>query len=433
MWYKNGDRLSLRDKRVVLLLQGGGALGAYQVGTYDALDEACRAAGNRIDWVGGISIGAINAAVIAGPKCGDSSRELANLWEEILSPAELPFDFSGLWGGVQPAFRFSWLAALAPKYWNWIWQAWGPIGQPDFFTARFFYPWLLQWFCPLTQDQLANYGTGSLGETLNRHVDWGAINRLGGTKLSLGATGVTNGEVRFFNSFDSPKWGAKRTIRARHVMASAALPPAFPPITIDGEPYWDGGLSSNTPVEELAEDLTREEGDTIVFLIDLWDRKEALPRSMDEVMWRQKSIQFGSRKRAAVSVVNKHELEVQAGRVPPTLLEVCQVMFERPRDDRNPRFSFSDADFCRATFQETYDLGYEDMAYVLEHREPVCGVGGQYAVLYRHGTYGKHWETDRKHADAWRREQERRNAREAILAAAPEELERTWTNSSCLG
>jgi NTE family protein len=402
---KDDDALKLEGKRVVLLLQGGGALGAYQVGAYKALDEACQAAHNKVAWVGGISIGAINAAVIAGPQCGDASRELEKLWEEILSPAFPPFDYDRFWQSLPPLFRPGWLARLEPKYWNWVWEACGPVGQRNFFTSRFLSPWLLQWVCPLAPDALGNYSTSPLHETLDRHVDWDTINQRAGTRLSLGATRVTDGEVEFFNSFPSEKWGAKQVIKAEHVMASSALPPAFPPITIGGEEYWDGGLASNTPIEELTEDLIREEGGTIVFLIDLWDRKGAVPRSMDEVMWREKSIQFGSRKSAAASVVDEHELKAQVGRVPRTRLEVCQVMFERAPDDQQPQFSFSDADFSGTTFDEMHKLGYQDMRYALEHKERVSDVGGQYAALYRHGTHGKHRKTDLQYAAARKREQ----------------------------
>jgi hypothetical protein len=147
-----------------------------------------------------------------------------------------------------------------------------------------------------------------------------------------------------------------------------------------------------------------------VFLIDIWDRKGAVPRSLDEVLWRQKCIQYGSRKRAAVSVVNTHQREVEAHQVLPTHLEVCQVMFERSRDDWTAQFSFADADFSRTTYEQMAKLGHEDMQRAIEHPHRVPGVGGKYAVLYRHGTHGKHHETDGKYAAIRERKQQRLRA-----------------------
>jgi len=135
-----------------------------------------------------------------------------------------------------------------------------------------------------------------------------------------------------------------------------------------------------------------------VFLIDLWDRKGAIPRSLDEVLWRQKCIQYGSRKEAAVCVVNAYEKKAERHRIPPSKLEVCQVMFERPRDDSTAQFCFADADFSRTTYKEMAKIGYGDMQRAIEHPYCVPKVGGKHAILYRHGTHGKHRETDKKYA-----------------------------------
>ncbi len=418
----NGDpspSLSLEGKRVVLLLQGGGALGAYQVGAHAALAAACRAAKAKVEWVGGISIGAINAAVIAGPKGGDADAELAALWDDILSPAHPPFDWTGVWRSIPPALRPGPLAGLVPAYADWNWTAFNPAGQANFFGSRVLNPlqnpWFLQWTRALEPSETAFYDTEPLRKTLDRHIDWAAINRPAGTRpgtrLSLGASRVRDGEVVFFNSFPSqnPAWGPK-VISADHVLASGALPPAFPSILIDGDRYWDGGVSADTPIAELAEDLTADDTrDTIVFLVDLWDRKGAIPRSLDEVVWRQKSIQYGSRKEAAAAVVETHQLEVEARRVPPTRLEVCQVMLEQRPNDAAPQFAFADANFARATHAELVRIGREDMLHAIERPHAVPGVGGAYATLYRHGTYGKHDDTDGKYAAS--RERKRRRLR----------------------
>ena len=222
--------LTLAGKRVVLLLQGGGALGAYQVGAFAALDAACWQANTAIDWVGGISIGAVNAAVIAGPAGGDPSAELRRLWDNILAPEYPPYDFTRLWQSLPAPLRSGRLAALVPKYADWAWAAFNPFGQPHFFSSRVTdpsqNPWLAQWLRPLDTRELAFYDTGPLRATLDAHVDWNAINQAQVTRLSLGATRVRDGETVFFNSFVSvnPAYPHAR-IDAGAVLASGALPP----------------------------------------------------------------------------------------------------------------------------------------------------------------------------------------------------------------
>ncbi|HXJ92134.1 MAG TPA: patatin-like phospholipase family protein [Terriglobia bacterium] len=413
----NEKSISLKNRHVVLLLQGGGALGAYQVGAFEALHELCRREKTSVDWVGGISIGAVNAAVIAAPKCKDPLKELEMLWGDLLK-RRLPLDWQQMWAGLPPLIKkgFGWLGELGPKYLDWTWTAFNPLGQMNFFTSRVLNPlenpWTAQWFSPEAPQDLAFCDTRPLRQTLDKHVDWAAMNRPGATRLSLGASRVRDGEVVFFNSFksDNPDWGPK-TITVDHVMASGALPPGFPAIQVEGEWYWDGGLSTNTPIEALEPDLTADDSkDTLVFLVDLWDRKGAIPRSLDEVIWRQKSIQYGSRRDAAAAVVDRHELKVAARRVPERSLEVCQVMLERPADDPHPQFSLADADFARTEFDELKGLGYRDMRKAILQATPVPGVGGEFAKLYRLGTFGKHAATDAKYAAARSREEQRRRA-----------------------
>jgi NTE family protein len=401
---KYSPPLELDGKRVVLFLQGGGALGAYQVGAYKALEAACQQAKNKVEWVGGISIGAVNAAVIAGPMGGDAAKELEQLWDEILSPSFPPSDYNGLWQSLPPFLRAGWLASLIPKYSDWTWTAFNPFGQPNFFGSRVLNPlqnpWFQEWTGPLAARELAFYDTELLRKTLDKHVNWESINQAGATRLSLGAARVRDGEVVFFNSFTSKKhqdW-PRGPITADHVLASGALPPAFPGICIGPELYYDGGVSSNTPIEALAQELKPDHGrDTIVFLIDLWDRKGAIPRTLDEVLWRQKCIQYGSRKEAAVSVVNAYE-KAEKHKISPSKLKVCQVMFERPRDDSTAQFCFADADFSRTTYKEMVKIGHRDMRRAIEYPYRVLGVGGDYGILYRHGTHGKHRDTDKKYA-----------------------------------
>ena len=212
----------------------------------------------------GISIGAVNAAVIAGPMGGDAVKELEQLWDEILSPPFPPFDYNGLWQSLPPFLRSGWLASLIPKYADWTWAAFNPFGQPNFFGSRVLNPlqnpWFQEWTGPLPARELAFYDTELLRKTLDKHVNWESINEDGATRLSLGAARVRDGEVVFFNSFVSknPDW-PRGPIRADHVLASGALPPGFPGIWIDRELYYDGGVSSNTPIEALAEDLKADD------------------------------------------------------------------------------------------------------------------------------------------------------------------------------
>ncbi|MGC2211318.1 MAG: patatin-like phospholipase family protein [Candidatus Korobacteraceae bacterium] len=377
-----------KDKKVVLLLQGGGALGAYQVGAYRALAERCK----KINWVAGISIGAFNASVIAAHRDGDAVQGLCDLWNDILLSPLPPFDFNGLWKLVPTN---SWLQQLEPKYLGWGSMAL-PFGLPNFFTSRvvnpLLNPWVMQWFRPLDRNELAFYDTTPMRATLRRHVDFSKL----GMRLSLGVTRVTDGEVVFFDSQESASGDCilqKVDFTVDHTLASGALPPAFPPSEIGGVWYFDGGVSSNTPIEALQYEFECGMEDTIVFIIDIWDRKrKELPRSLEDVLWRQKSIQYGSRKKAAETVVNDYEQKGQLNPGKLKLLEVCQVMYET--DDSEKQFSFSDADFSRATFNKLSEQGYEDMASALKGVQPV--IDGKYSKLYRVGSLDKHAETDVK-------------------------------------
>jgi NTE family protein len=397
--------LKLDDKRVVLLLQGGGALGAYQVGAYEALAEALAAKNIKIDWVGGISIGAINAAIIAGSN-GRAVANLHALWKnDLLSPDWMPYDVNGWWKYLPASLQPRRLAPLWPKYWDWSWTAYNPSGQQNFFSSHvinvFENPWFRQWWGPLEPKELAFYGTERLKDTLKRYLGGPSINT-NGTRLSLGATRLTDGEVIFFNNFASvnPDWSEATPLTVDHVLASGALPPAFPAVEIGKEWYWDGGLSTNTPIEALSADLVAPPASatkgTIVFLVDLWDRKGSLPRSLDEVLWRQKSIQFGSRKKSAERVATRYQLEIDAHVVKnPHTLEICQVMFERP--DGDPEFSFSDADFSHETFDKMRECGFTDMETAIKKPSqvyPKHWEAVKHTALYRHGTLGKHRGTD---------------------------------------
>ena len=261
----NGSRL---PGQVVLVLQGGGALGAYQVGVYQALHEA----GIEPDWVIGTSIGAINAALIAGNAPEQRLERLRSFWAGVEQRAGAGLD--GLIPGLGNAFAN--LSTLMQ-------------GIPTFFSPN---PasWLGQ-HAPLGVESAAHYTTGPLRQTLDGLVDFTRINARG-TRLTVGAVNVNSGEMRYFDSRDEP-------ICVEHVMASGALPPAFPAVRVDGEPYWDGGIYSNTPIEAVLDDKPRR--DSVIFAVQMWSPAETDPETLWQVAERQKEIQYASRARSHIA------------------------------------------------------------------------------------------------------------------------------------
>jgi NTE family protein len=248
--------------QVVLVFQGGGALGAYQVGVYQALHDA----GIEPDWVIGTSIGAINAALIAGNPPGERMTKLDEFWYRLEHRAlsETPRLF--------PDFM-AWHANMTTLF----------SGIQAFFT-----PNPLAWFgvhSPVGVEGAAFYTTAPLRDTLTRMVDFDYINGKH-TRLTVGAVSVRNGSMHYFDS-------RGEAIDVRHVLASGALPPAFPAVRIDGDPYWDGGIYSNTPIEAVLDDRPRR--DSIIFTVHMWNPMGPEPRSLWEVFGRQKDIQYASR------------------------------------------------------------------------------------------------------------------------------------------
>jgi NTE family protein len=220
--------LAGRYETVALVFQGGGALGAYQCGVYEALHEA----GIRPAWFSGTSIGAINAAILAGNAPEHRLERLREFWNTICVPAGPFGGFAGIADWLPTGGPLDgWLNALG---------AFGAIahGQQGFFAPRLLPPFMLNDGSPAST---SFYDTTPLKATLERLVDFDRINS-DGVRLSIGATNVASGNFRYFDS-------ALERIRPEHVLASGALPPAFPAVVVDGEQYWDGGLVSNTPLE----------------------------------------------------------------------------------------------------------------------------------------------------------------------------------------
>jgi NTE family protein len=257
------DRTDLGQ--IVLVLQGGGALGAYQVGVYQALDEA----GVEPDWVIGTSIGAINAGIIAGNKPEERLPRLHEFWARMRHHplAQLVYEMPG-WGAM---------AANAMTVMG---------GVPAFFRPN---PWAAMGIA-LTPETAGYYTTEPLEATLRDLIDMDVLNACT-TRLTVGAANVRTAEMRYFDSRDTP-------LTIRHIMASGALPPAFPAVRIDGELYWDGGILSNTPVEAVFDDNPRKSG--LVFTVNIWQPSGPEPADMVRVLSRQKDLQYASRATAQV-------------------------------------------------------------------------------------------------------------------------------------
>ena len=226
------------DGQIVLVLQGGGALGAYQVGVYQALHEA----GVEPDWIIGTSIGAINASLIAGNEPQDRLDAAGGVLEPDGAASDL--ESCPAWTGIPGAL----------SYWSTIIG-----GIPGFFEPN--PPAFLGPHVPLGADRAGYYSTAPLRKTLGELVDFTLINRCK-TRLTVGAANVRTSKMRYFDSRDMP-------LGVEHIMASGALPPAFPAVRIDGELYWDGGILSNTPTEVVFDDNPRR--NSLIFAVHIWN------------------------------------------------------------------------------------------------------------------------------------------------------------------
>ena len=258
--------------QVVLVLQGGGALGAYQVGVYQALHEA----GVEPDWIVGTSIGAINASIIAGNEPQDRLAKLDEFWKRMERPNAWPF--VPAWTGLSDAW----------SYWSTL-----VSGIPGFFKPNL--PAFWGAHIPLGMDRAGFYSTMSLRETLIELVDFSIINR-GSPRLTVGAANVRTSMMHYFDSRQSE-------ITTEQIMASGALPPAFPAVRIDDDFYWDGGILSNTPTEVIFDDNPRR--NSLIFAVHLWNPEGPVPHSIWEVLHRQKDIQYSSR--IASHITRQHQ------------------------------------------------------------------------------------------------------------------------------
>lgn len=339
--------------QIVLVLQGGGALGAYQAGVFQAMHEA------RIepDWVIGTSIGAINAGILAGNLPENRLERLTEFWTRMKhnSMTEMA---RGIWG-------------------------WGPMAA-NAATAisgihGFFEPtsWLtLAGLTPMTSETAGYYSTAPLEKTLSDVIDLDVLNACR-TRLTVGAAHVQTGQMRYFDSRD-------KALSIRHIMASCALPPAFPAIRIDGELYWDGGILSNTPVETVFDDNPRRSG--LIFAVHIWGPNGPEPSSIQQVLGRQKDLQYASRAVAHVARQKqihklRHVIAELSARLPEderktaevkelaaygcmTRMHVVRLLAPAlSGEDRT-----KDIDFSADGIKSRWDAGYADTVRVLEQR-----------------------------------------------------------------
>jgi NTE family protein len=345
----------------VLVLQGGGALGSYQAGAYQAL---CRH-DFEPDWVAGISIGAINAAIIAGNAPDKRAARLKEFWDLVSSP--VPWNPIVKTDRGRTVFNETSAALIAT------------FGVPGFFTPRI--PPAPLWPQGSPQSQ-SYYDTAPLRTTLERLVDFDRINDLK-TRLSVGAVGVTSGNFQYFDNFDFKKLGKK--IGPEHIMASGALPPGFPSIEIEGEHYWDGGIASNTPLDYVLDEETKR--DLLIFQVDLFSARGLLPASLLEAAEREKDIRFSSRTRMNTDKNRQIHNARRAVRdliskLPEDLKNDPSVAFLREAAkentvtvvhliyrSKNYESSSKDYDFSHVGMVEHWDAGVRDVHLSMRHEE----------------------------------------------------------------
>jgi NTE family protein len=347
---------------IALVLQGGGALGAFQAGVYQGLVEA----NLNPDWVAGISIGAINAALIAGNPPEARLDKLRAFWEQVTTPFLFdPFGIAHHWlrGDLGHVF-LNRLRASATLF----------EGAPGFFKPRMPPPYFAP---PGTVEATSYYDTSALRGTLERLVDFDRINS-GEMRFSVGAVNIRTGNFVYFDS-------TTHTIRPEHIMASGALPPGCPAIEVDGELYWDGGLVSNTPLQWVVQGDTRQ--DTLTFQVDLWSARGDMPSDLNDVMARQKEIQYSSRTRANTDQFKQIQcvrlaLANVLDQLPPEVLDgedgqllkavadrkVYQIVHLIYRS-KNYEIQSKDYEFSRTSMNDHWTAGYADATRTLRHPE----------------------------------------------------------------
>lgn len=350
---------------IALLLQGGGALGAYQGGVYQALAES----DIHPNWIAGMSIGALNAAIIAGNPPERRVLRLREFWEQITR------NFFAGWTQSAQKFVTNCDAAMRAHDQFSIGMALA-TGAPGFFTPRGNVPWLMP---DGAAEATSFYDTSPLKNTLERLIDFDRINsEARDVRLSVGAVNVRSGKFIYFDT-------TTHTIGPEHVMASCALPPGFPAIEIEGELYWDGGFVSNTPLQWLTENLRHV--DTLVFQVDLWSAGGDLPHTMTEVITRQKDIQYSSRTRDQTTNFKRaqkmrHAVADLLDKLPEEFKNLPEAKLLATRADRSAYNLIhliyhtqkyegvsKDCEFSRLSMEDHWRSGYNDTLRTLSHSE----------------------------------------------------------------
>ena len=345
----------LSDPRHVLVLQGGGALGSYQAGVFEALSKAA----TEPDWVAGISIGAINAAIIAGNLPEKRLERLTDFWTTV----------SSSWSLGPPSGTDTFRGLLGDASIGWAMTT----GVPGFFLPRAISPLFLSTGGP---ESLSFYDSSPLKATLERLVDFDRINA-GKTRLSVGAVNIRSGNFIYFDN-------THQKIGPEHIMASGALPPGLPPIEIDGEWYWDGGIVSNTPLEYV---LDQDEEDLVIYQVDLFNARGPMPKTLQEAAEREKDIRYSSRTRLNTDAqLRIHKLKAALASLLATLPEdrladpdvklldgFCKessvVIVQLIYRDRPYEGSFKDVEFSRQTMLDHWAAGVGDGERAIQRRD----------------------------------------------------------------
>ncbi len=341
-----------KSESIALLLQGGGALGAYQAGVYEALAEE----DVHPNWVAGISIGAVNCAIIAGNPPGKRVERLREFWELVTT------DRFGNWANASALAKpYEFLKTIQGDFARSVLNHIGAgmavfQGVPGFFSPRFPSPWA---FPTGASAATSFYDTGKLEETLEKLVDFDRINAKGGMRISIGAVNVRSGNFAYFDT-------RTHLIQPKHIIASGALPPAFSAVEIDGEYYWDGG-------------------DTLAFQVDLWNARGELPGNIAQVETRRKEIQYSSRTRAGTDFFKyaqrmRNAVASLLDKLPADLKESEEAKLLRPNAERkdyniihliyharNYEGHAKDYEFSRTSMEAHWSAGYNDTRRTLRH------------------------------------------------------------------
>ncbi len=350
------SKLNPDGLRIVLVLQGGGALGAYQAGVYQALQEH----GLVPDWIVGTSIGAINAALLAGNPPQTRLLKLKQFWERVSHRDGVDL------ARIPDSLRQSniWLSTIDTMV----------RGVPGFFKPR-----LLNFFgvnVSVQPEDASFYDTAPLAETLSDLIDFDYLNDSGNMRLTISAMKVKTGELASFDNMH-------QVMTVDHVRASGALPPGFPPVRVEGELYWDGGLYSNTPLAIVLDDLPHV--NTLCFMVDLWSADGPEPTTLDEVQTRQKDVTFASRsKRHIADYLRTHKLQHKLRefyRLLPKRAKTEKVLAELadlgvastmhvvriPYSGLDWHMASKDINFSTGSIGWRWDQGYQDTLRAIEH------------------------------------------------------------------